>query len=475
MLVKSSILAAFLGLAAVGCTKSNPVSCVDDYCQDPSLPFCDVDGALEGQPQTCIAVDCTPGSVAGCRGDNEIVCNDTGNNYDISHCDHGCDATEGCKAVSCVPNTTKCGQRVVETCSATGVLTTQACDVGCFEMPTPHCAYIEPKYLPNVCDAMATTGPRSVAIFETIDTSVDTTCNGGIVPQTNGPDICIVRYESFKIESTGGWRVTGARVLAIVTDGTLQVTGKLDVSSDLGGVVGPGTSPSRGGAGTENVSGGAGFATNGGNGGSTPGSGGPSYDPLTEPYFVGGRGGGVRTTYCGSGGSGGGAATLISCRQAVVIDGTVDASGGGGRGGRAGSMGMGNCPGAGGGAGGYVVLQGVDVRVSGQMFANGGGGGCGKPFNANGLDGANGAAATGAPVGCTPTTDEGSGGAGGAEGFAPANGGPGAGTGGSARTAGGGGGSVGYFQTYTPSTVIPTLTPAASSPRFQANRPVPVR
>lgn len=228
MLVKSSILSVFLGLAAAACTKPNPISCIDDYCEDPSLPFCDADGALEGEPHTCIAVDCEPDSVAGCRGDNALVCNAGGNNYDISHCDHGCDPVQGCKPVSCVPNTTRCGDRVVETCSATGVLTTQACDIGCVDSPAPHCAYISPQYLPDVCDMPAVEPSRIVTVAETIDTTVDATCNGGIVPQTNGPEICIVRYGTFRIEQSAAWRVLGTRALAIVTDGPLRIQGLLD-------------------------------------------------------------------------------------------------------------------------------------------------------------------------------------------------------------------------------------------------------
>jgi len=474
MLIKLSIFSFVLGLAGAACTKSNPISCVDEYCQDPSLPFCDVDGALEGTPQTCIAVDCTSGDVAGCRGDSAIVCNADGNNYDISHCDHGCDPVEGCKAVSCVPNTTKCGDHTVETCSATGELTTQACAAGCVDGATPHCAYISPKYLPEVCDTPAVEAGGPIATSSTYDTGVDGTCNGGVVPQPNGPDICVLRFKQFAINQGVTLRVTGARVLAIVTDDALRVSGTLDVSSDVAGVVGAGRNDNYGGSGTEDIRGGAGFATNGGDGGASPSTGGLAYNPLDLTFLVGGRNGGVRSTSCGGGGgAGGGGATLISCRQTVAVDGTIDASGGGGRGGR--TVQSSNCPGGGGGAGGYVVLQGVDVRVSGRVFANGGGGGCGKPASANGLNGTNGAASTAAPVGCTPSTDEGLGGAGGAEGFAPGSGGPGAGTGSTARTPGGGGASKGFFQTYTPAGVVPTLTPSARSPAFQPNLPVPTK
>ncbi len=53
----------------VACTKRNPAYCGDGTCVDPSLPYCDIDGAIGGMPGTCIAVTCTPGELAICRGD----------------------------------------------------------------------------------------------------------------------------------------------------------------------------------------------------------------------------------------------------------------------------------------------------------------------------------------------------------------------------------------------------------------------
>lgn len=457
MLVNLSLLA--LVLASTACTKSNPISCVDEYCQDPSLPFCDVDGALEGTPQTCIAVDCTPGDVAGCRGDSALVCNAGGNNYDISHCDHGCDPVEGCKSVSCVPNTVKCGDRVVETCSAAGELTTQACDVACVDGPAPHCAYIAPRYLPNICDAAAAQASKVVATSQTVDTTDDSLCNGGIVSQSPVADICVVRYGSFRIEPGATWRVVGSRVLAVVTDGQLRVGGVLDVSS---GVTGSGPAASTG---SNPNGGGGGFATNGGDRGGVADSGGIAFDPRPLAYLRGGSGGGGRLGFCGGGALGGGATTLISCRNEVTVDGALYAGGAGGGGGYLPSQG-GTCSGGGGGAGGYVVLQGLDVRVSGNVFANGGGGGCGKSATANGLPGPDGKNGVGLAATCMPTGGESVGGAGGSAGSPPGNG---------VGSFGGGGGSMGFFQTYTPNGVVPTLTPAAASPGFSPNDNVPTR
>lgn len=79
----------------VACTEPNPRSCADGTCTDPSLPFCDVDGALEGTPNTCIAVSCTPGEHALCRGDTAVRCNATGNDYDLIQCESGCSDSHG--------------------------------------------------------------------------------------------------------------------------------------------------------------------------------------------------------------------------------------------------------------------------------------------------------------------------------------------------------------------------------------------
>lgn len=90
-------IAVVMGMVAalVGCTKPNPRSCADGSCSDPGFPFCDADGSLEGQPNICIAVDCTPNEVVACRGDDAVRCNATGNNYDLVQCQLGCDLSAG--------------------------------------------------------------------------------------------------------------------------------------------------------------------------------------------------------------------------------------------------------------------------------------------------------------------------------------------------------------------------------------------
>ena len=463
-----------------GCLQKNPVSCVDGYCEDPALPFCDQDGALAGSPMTCIAVACTPGSVAGCRLDQAILCNNAGDDFDLSHCDHGCDPASGCLVKSCVPNTVSCGDRVVEQCDANGVLHTTACDMACIAAPMPHCAHVSPQYLPDVCDTLAAEASRDITTTETIDTNQAAVCNGGVVPQAGGPDLCVLRYGTFTVSSGGTARFVGNRAVAIVADDTLRISGTFDVSS-RGIVPGPGAGGGGGGqASSIKGGGGAGFATPGAAGGSTTQTGGgvnggAAYSPLTVSFLVGG----ARASVSGLseiywGGAGGGSATLISCRRSVLVDGTIQAGGGGGLGGHT-FVPPATVPfaagGGGGGSGGYVVLQALNIIVSGSLSANGGSGGCGKPSAAaTGVDGADAQFFVIAPPACTPASNEGSGGAGGASSAAPQPGGPSSG-----GTPGGGGGSTGFFQTYTPIGVIPALTPSAVSPAFQQNKNISVR
>ncbi len=89
-------LALLVGLSA--CTTPNPRSCADGICNDPQFPFCDVEGTLGGSPNECIAVDCTPNEVVACRGNDELSCNSTGNNFEVTRCEGVCDPTAGCAA-----------------------------------------------------------------------------------------------------------------------------------------------------------------------------------------------------------------------------------------------------------------------------------------------------------------------------------------------------------------------------------------
>src|SRR5882757_3004677 len=133
---------AFVALTA-GCTVPAPASCADGTCTDPDLPFCDVGGEVAGKSLTCIAVTCTPGAFAACRGDSELTCNSVGTDYDATQCEHGCDQGTGCRL--CEPNQTVCTNGKAQTCDAAGVVTSsELCPLGCFE-DQPRCRLINPS------------------------------------------------------------------------------------------------------------------------------------------------------------------------------------------------------------------------------------------------------------------------------------------------------------------------------------------
>ena len=95
-MVKLNALFLLSASLLAGCTKSNPATCADDYCQDETLPFCDKDGFLEDVVNACIAVECTPNELVACHTASEAYyCNATGNNINISPCANGCDEAQG--------------------------------------------------------------------------------------------------------------------------------------------------------------------------------------------------------------------------------------------------------------------------------------------------------------------------------------------------------------------------------------------
>ncbi len=444
--------AILLGLAvaaAPACgTRPNPASCsVDNHCSDPALPFCDVEGTLGGEPGECIAVGCTAGEFAQCDGDRAVVCNASGDDYDVVQCEFGCsDEAQGCNV--CTPGSADCKARII------------------------------PRYLPDVCEVLASAPALTISASTMLDTNLDASCNGGVVEQLDGPSICVVRYATIALERNQTLAVTGMRALALVADESLTIDGILDVGARRGSA-GPGGGFVTSGGGWDtanNGAGGAGFRTAGAPGGSltADGWGGSGGQATPDPSLLVNLVGGTRpqpTPFHSA--AAGGAATLISCSGEVSVPGIIDAGGGGGPGGGAG----GNLAlASGGGSGGYVVLQAMNVTVSGEVYANGGGGGAGNPevtlrfVGYGGEDGSR--SATVSAAGGPAIIGEGAGGAGGRGNALPQAGKKAMG---SQATAGAGGGSVGYFQTYTPAGVTPSLTPLGASPAFQPNGTIPTR
>lgn len=440
--------ALVFGVLIGACTKPNPASCLDDFCDDPALPFCDVDGSIGGVPDTCIAVDCEPNTFESCTDETHArLCSTDGRTFVTQECEFGC-GDDGC--LPC--NTAEC-------------------------QPTEQ--HIIPKYLGNACDDVASS---QLAMTQdlTIDTSIDTNCTA-IVSQSNGPDMCVIHHESVTIGSTSSLTFTGPRVVALIADRTFDVRGVVNASAsrDVNTNTvfnGPGGGFKKSGTGNDVPGGGAGYRTRGGHGGSNGTDGGqnnggpPELAPTELTRLLGGTQA-ARTTTNGQPGGGGGGVTMICCRCTLSISGMIHANGGGGSAPPFGGNPLGLVGKAGGGgSGGTIVLQGLGIELTGRAFANGGGGGSGATSTFQpGNHGADGPLATTCAEGGTP----GNGGAGGNGGCDLPSGDGKAFAGSNSFTPGAGGGSAGFILTYTPEGVTPLLTPIANSPPLTANGVIP--
>jgi hypothetical protein len=358
--------------------------------RDVPGPDADVadDAGLDAPPDIGVISSCPANEFIACEANVARTCNATGDGTLTQDCGvAGCNA-DAKRCNQCVPNTDSCSisANELDHCGADGLRgIPEVCLLGCKTTPAAHCAYLEPRYLPDICDTPATNGDREVNSPVTIDTSVDSDCTGGIVMQIGAPDICVIRHGSIHVTAGGTLTASGSRALALVADRALDIAGVLDVSANgIGSGPGGGTVASGERAGSDIGGGGAGFGTAGGNGGSATvdGGGGRGGAQAMNPALLTVLVGGTRPTRtlvarAPQAGGAGGAATLIACRGRISVTGTIDAGGGGGSGGKSGVFAGEFWAGAGAGSGGNVVFQGLSVSVTGQMFANGGGGGAG--------------------------------------------------------------------------------------------------
>ncbi len=433
------VLLLLVGTAGVACTKKNPEACctTQEDCDAFGLPL----GTDCAEGLTCLFNRCTETS---CQ--TEADCPTTlphcGADGQCFECEASLECSGVCSEGQCVPCSTneECGE---------GFCAAGSCDTA-----------IVPRYLPDICDTLES---RDLVLSTSFDTSVDLLCSA-IAPQSDGTEICVVHANTITVPTSDLVQVSGSRALALVADQDLAIAGALEIdANDSTNGAGGGLSSS-GGTPTNSLGGGgAGFATDGGHGGAASGDGGAANggpattDPADLPSLVGGiRGSGA------DGGGGGGAATLISCRGTIRVDGRISVSGGGGAGATLVNPTTIQAGGHGGGSGGYIVLQGVGIEITGALFANGGSGG-GSPFT--NLQGT--------------FTQPGSRGLNGTHTTSPANGGRiGGGTGGALDNpagvgragVGAGGGSIGFLQTYTPSGKSPSISAATTSPDVSANR-----
>jgi len=212
-----------------------------------------------------------------------------------------------------------------------------------------------------------------------------------IVTTPTGP-IDVLLAHSVLVASGATFVLDGpvnGNAVAIVSDGAIEVDGKVSVGYGGAGTRGPLTCSSSGGTGAAGASGGGGGGGGGfrgSGGGGSPGNAGGAEAaagdgggamPLPGGLVGGCRGGsggnGDTTTggAAGAGGDAGGAIALITATSVTIaVGGGVNASGGGGGGGRGTGGG-----GGGGGAGGMIWLEADTLDVFGTVAANGGGGG----------------------------------------------------------------------------------------------------
>ena len=266
--------------------------------------------------------------------------------------------------------------------------------------------------------------------------STDDPCSTNVLD----PNLCVLDARTIRISGTT--RVRGTRRLILVAADTLIITGTLDAASHLADGAGPGAEACTFAAAPSKQDGGAGgsFQALGGSGG-VGGGGSDAGTPLAVPVpdnvagGCGGQNGGADTgaTATGTGGAGGGALWLIA-GGTIQVDGSVNASGAGGRGAQDMEQG-----GGGGGAGGMIVLDAPTLAIAptSKLFADGGGGGGGATATAAGSAGSE---ADGIAPAAGGTSPAGAGGAGAHGAVLVGTTGDNANTG-----AGGGGGGAGWI------------------------------
>jgi hypothetical protein len=408
----------------------NPASCLDNHCSDPDRPYCDKDGSVGGEPNTCISVACTPGEFERCNGDGALKCNATGTNFEQAECEYGCsEEAAGCNAC----NTPDCERHII------------------------------PRYLPNVCNELTSEAGVSFTT-QRFDTGADESCTF-IVPQTGAPDICVRRGDTFTIPANTTLTLNGTRVYALVADRDIFIEGTIDASGGgYGG--GPGNMYSVSGT----YTGGAGFRDPGGagasgsvDGGLANGGSGAPENPSLSTVLVAGRSSTPRSSFGFAPGNGGGGVTIVSCRGSVRVLGVIDANGTGGLSANVDMFSIPpmDTPPTGGGSGGYVALQGMQVIVTGGVFANGSGGGSGQIGGMPAQSGQRSSVpAEGALISGTLGGNGGKGGTGTVAptvGKRPISGG----------YAGAGGGSAGFLQIFTAPNAVNNLSNATTSPALE--------
>ncbi len=396
--VRELLFVVSMAAVASACgTKANPAAtCADGTCSDPVFPFCDVDGAVGGTANACIAVTCTVGEVAECRGSAALTCSVGGTSFDEIPCDHGCAPTVGCKA--CDAGQTVCANGAVSVCDGSGNVASTACALGCF-MDQPRCTDIDPSnglamYLDMV------TNPPDVHIDSTGTVNSDTgelvltpsqatlMIPSFIAPPSNGGPAIRVYVVRDLVDDT--LYLAGSLPVAILASGDITINAPIDshAGNSVACAGGPGHDAG------ENpdfsaASGGGGNATSGGAGGGITGdatiaggAGGAIAGTSDLQPLVGGCDAGSILVFADSSlhypGSPGGGGLQLSSRTRITVNARIDASGGAGYvTGDQITADTSSLVVSGGGAGGNVLLEAplIDLNAGANLDARGGSGG----------------------------------------------------------------------------------------------------
>ena len=267
---------------------------------------------------------CTANAFLSCSGDNAVTCNATGDGTTMTACGgFGCNAT-AMRCNACAPSTTVCNGDALVVCAADGTITSNtACALGCnmAASPAPACARLTPSIIAaNTCDTPGTSD-LMVAAGMTFAINTDGTCDA-VVPQPNGPALCVRKFANVTVAATGTVAITGSRGLSLVATGTMNIAGLIDASASSS-TNGAGAAAAAGaganGSGTGAGGGGAGHGTAGAAGGAIStagGAAGAAYGTTVTPLLGGARGGtgvGAGLSSAAEGGGGGGALQIVSC------------------------------------------------------------------------------------------------------------------------------------------------------------------
>jgi len=179
-------------------------------------------------------------------------------------------------------------------------------------------ANIVPSNLPaDFCDAVVA-GDLIVGAGTVMSINTDSDCDA-VLPQSSGPDLCVVSRNSIAVAATGLIKANGSRALVLTAQQGFTLAGEINAAATgITSGAGSGDFGTGGAAGSTSVGGGgAGHRDTGGKGGDaspqTGGSGGTSYAPTSFVPLLGGSAGGPGAGMpAAAGGGAGGALKLVA-------------------------------------------------------------------------------------------------------------------------------------------------------------------